>query len=277
MALSARSITARTSGRLATSASASIAGRTRSRASARACPTRRPTSARVSGSSVSLSSPMVTSSHCRRPGARARSSRLRLIAGLRRGAVDLRLHAQVVKGPGGDRYRGRSGVTATSDGPVVIAALPRSEGTDNQPDGKQRRSDMHVVSLSYLPQIKQAARNSGRTLILTRPSQNEAYPGAAIPGPLCASRGCFSRNLEASGQCPQARGAARWPGCPPPRPDMRSAAVLVAGRPPRRGEGGEYDGRTEIVACGVIERSAARDQVQGRVAGRAVNVFRGEF
>src|ERR1035438_6299502 len=68
-----------------------------------------------------------------------------------------------------------------------------------------------------------------------------------------------------------------------PRPDAarswsgRSAAVLVGGCPPCRGEGGEYDGRTEIVACGVIERSAARDQVQGRVAGRAVNIFRGEF
>src|SRR6266567_6913999 len=72
MAFSARSITARTSGRFATSASASKVGRMRSRASAMACPTFRPTSARVSASSVSLSSLTIASSHWHRPRARAR-------------------------------------------------------------------------------------------------------------------------------------------------------------------------------------------------------------
>jgi hypothetical protein len=71
MTFSARSITARTSGRLAASASASTAGRIRSSASVRACPTRRPTSARVSASSVSLSVPTLASSHCAGPIARA--------------------------------------------------------------------------------------------------------------------------------------------------------------------------------------------------------------
>jgi hypothetical protein len=71
MARSARSITARTSGRFATSASASKVGRMRSSASAMACPTFRPTSARVSASSVSLSSLTVASSHWHRLRARA--------------------------------------------------------------------------------------------------------------------------------------------------------------------------------------------------------------
>ncbi len=72
MTVSARSITARTSGRFATSATASKAGRMRSSPSVKACPTRRPASASMSASSVSLSSPTIASSHRQRPPARAR-------------------------------------------------------------------------------------------------------------------------------------------------------------------------------------------------------------
>src|SRR5215471_4806195 len=66
-----------------------------------------------------------------------------LTAGLRRGAVDLRVDAQVIERAGEDRHSGRRGPAARTDIPVIIAALPRGERTDNQPDGKKQRPDVH--------------------------------------------------------------------------------------------------------------------------------------
>ena len=70
IAFSARSISARTSGRFATPATASRAGRIRSRASVMTSPTLRPTSARVSARTVPLPSPTPASSHQQKPMAR---------------------------------------------------------------------------------------------------------------------------------------------------------------------------------------------------------------
>src|SRR5208282_1710751 len=68
----------------------------------------------------------------------------RLLAGLRGGAVDPRVNTRIVEGAREDGYCGRAGPSATADGLVVIAALPGSDGTDDQPYDQKRRSDMHL-------------------------------------------------------------------------------------------------------------------------------------
>jgi hypothetical protein len=78
----------------------------------------------------------------------SRASRVRprsdgLLARLRRGAVDLRVHAQVVKRTGDERHRDRADLGATTDGPVVVTALACGNRADDQPDDNQQRPDAH--------------------------------------------------------------------------------------------------------------------------------------
>ena len=73
-----------------------------------------------------------------------------LTTGLRRGAVNVGIHAQVVERAGQDRHRGCTGLTSVAGGRVIIAALPGGEAADNQPDDKKHRSEVHVASLSMM-------------------------------------------------------------------------------------------------------------------------------
>src|SRR5580700_12055310 len=72
-----------------------------------------------------------------------------VLAGLRDGAIDPRVDAQVVKGTGEDRHHGRAGLGAGADGPAVVAALPGREGADDQPYEEQHRPDAHPTSRGY--------------------------------------------------------------------------------------------------------------------------------
>lgn len=101
---------------------------------------------------------------------------------LRRGALDSRVHAQVVERTGENRHRGRTGPAATADGLVIIAALPGGENANDQPDGKKYRADVHAASSGLSALRNEAASNSGQALIVAR-SRKEAYPGAATPSP----------------------------------------------------------------------------------------------
>jgi RNA polymerase sigma factor (sigma-70 family) len=76
------------------------------------------------------------------------SSEGRLPAGLGRGAVDPRVHAQVVEGTGDDRHRDRADLGAAADRPVVVAALPGRGHADDQPDNEHQRSEPHRRLLS---------------------------------------------------------------------------------------------------------------------------------
>jgi hypothetical protein len=62
-------------------------------------------------------------------------------------AIDIRVHARVVKRTGGDSYRDRT-CPATAEGSTEIAALPGGDTTDDQPDGKEYRSHVHLDLLS---------------------------------------------------------------------------------------------------------------------------------
>jgi hypothetical protein len=73
-----------------------------------------------------------------------------LTTGLRRGAVNVGIHAQVVERSGQDRYRGCTGPAAVAGGSVIIAALPGGEAAHDQPDNKKHRSEVHVASVSLI-------------------------------------------------------------------------------------------------------------------------------
>ena len=108
-----------------------------------------------------------------------------LVARLRRGAVDLRVHAQVVQRPGDDGDRGRAGPAAIAQQLVVVATLPSGEGADDQPNDKNRRSDVHTA-------LRLPGLYPGPVLKLSdRP--------AALPGPLSRLMTALSRNLELDG------------------------------------------------------------------------------
>jgi len=72
-----------------------------------------------------------------------RDSPPKLIAGMPRGAVDVRIYARVIEGAGEDRHSDCT-CPATTDRTLVITALPGGDTADDQPDDKKRRSDMHV-------------------------------------------------------------------------------------------------------------------------------------
>ncbi len=66
-----------------------------------------------------------------------------LIARMRRAAINVRVHACVVERAGQDRYSDRAG-TAAADVIRVIAPLCGGYSSDDQPDGKKCRSEMHL-------------------------------------------------------------------------------------------------------------------------------------
>src|ERR1700728_400091 len=66
----------------------------------------------------------------------------RLTARVRRGAVNMRVQVSVVERACQDRHRGRADAAAVN-GAFVIAALPSRYTTDDQPDDKQNRSNVH--------------------------------------------------------------------------------------------------------------------------------------
>jgi hypothetical protein len=72
------------------------------------------------------------------------------------GAIDIRIHARVVEGTGDDRDRDRT-CPATADRAFVIAPLPGGDTTDDQPDDKQYRSDVHL-DLRSIVRIKSAEK-----------------------------------------------------------------------------------------------------------------------
>ena len=68
---------------------------------------------------------------------------LRLIGGLRHGAVDAGVHARVVERPGKDGHRDRAGPAAVGKWSLVIAALPGRDATNDQPGQEKQRSETH--------------------------------------------------------------------------------------------------------------------------------------
>ena len=67
----------------------------------------------------------------------------RLIAGVPRGAVDVRVHAGVIQRAGQDRHRDGAGAAAIHRS-LEIPALPGGDTPDDQPDDEKQRSDVHL-------------------------------------------------------------------------------------------------------------------------------------
>src|SRR6478672_985384 len=111
------------------------------------------------------------------------------------GAVYVRVNAGVVERTGDDRYRDRT-CPATAYGPVEIAALPGRDAADDQPDGKNHGSEMHLDLLSILWVIYgEAANHDGRPLSWSGITE-EVYPRPAIPSPVRASPMPFPGNWK---------------------------------------------------------------------------------
>src|SRR6516165_10771558 len=67
----------------------------------------------------------------------------RLIARVPHRAVDIRVHARVVEWAGENCHHDRA-CAAAPHGSVEITALPGGDTADDQPDGKNHRSDVHL-------------------------------------------------------------------------------------------------------------------------------------
>lgn len=112
---------------------------------------------------------------------------LSLRAGLRRGAVDVRVHAQVAERAGQDSHRGRAGPGAVSESPVVIAALPGREAADDQPDDKKRRSGcMSLPALSSALKRKEPIRDNDQAIVLASYRAYQVGRWRLFPGKLDA-------------------------------------------------------------------------------------------
>src|SRR6266536_109916 len=109
-----------------------------------------------------------------------------LIAGVACGAVYVRVNAGVVERAGDDRHRDRT-CPATAHGPIEIAALPGGDAADDEPDGKNHGSKVHLDLLSILCVIYGEAVNRDCRPLLWSGTPKEAYPRAAIWSPLRAS------------------------------------------------------------------------------------------
>jgi hypothetical protein len=111
------------------------------------------------------------------------------------GAVDIRIHACVVEGTGDDRHRDRTS-PATADRAFVIAALPGGDTTDDQPDGKKYRSDVHL-DLRSIVWVKsdEKAIAIARPLPLVRIWRGSIPAGGDTESSV-REFNAFSRNLE---------------------------------------------------------------------------------
>jgi hypothetical protein len=98
------------------------------------------------------------------------------------GAIDVRVHSRVIEGAGQDRHRSRS-CPAAVDRSFVIAALPGGEAAYDQPDDKNRRSDVHLGLLSIICVNMKRKPIPDAGLYLPGISR-EAYPYMAILGPV---------------------------------------------------------------------------------------------
>ena len=118
-----------------------------------------------------------------------------LIAGMLHGAIDIRIHARVVEGTGNDRHRDRTG-PATADRAFVIAALPGGDTTDDQPDGKKYRSDVHLDLRSIV-----CLKSDEKAIAMARPLPWSGIWRGSIPAggdneSSAHEFNVFSRNLE---------------------------------------------------------------------------------
>src|SRR5260221_14195152 len=75
------------------------------------------------------------------------------LAGPRRRAGDLRIHAEVVQRAGQNSYENRPCMSAVRCASVVVMALVAGDGADDQPHCEQDRSDFHL-----LPPARRARR-----------------------------------------------------------------------------------------------------------------------
>jgi len=74
-----------------------------------------------------------------------------LIAGLGRGAADVRIHARVVERTGEDRHGDGAGRAAVVDVLFEITPLARGDAADDQPDHEHQRSDVHLCLRQHRP------------------------------------------------------------------------------------------------------------------------------
>lgn len=103
-----------------------------------------------------------------------------LIAGLRRAAANVRVHACVVERTDQDRYSDRA-CTAAADVIRVVAALRGGYTSDDQPGGKKYRSEMHLDLRQQRYSCKQTRRfliTTVNTCTMVRICEG-AYPRAA--------------------------------------------------------------------------------------------------
>ena len=93
-----------------------------------------------------------------------------LISWLRRGAVNVRVRMNVVKGACQNRHRG-GGNAAAVHGAFVIATLSSRDTANDQPDDKQHRSNMHLDL-----RLKKPILPSDRMTVTLVVIREEAYP-----------------------------------------------------------------------------------------------------
>jgi hypothetical protein len=110
------------------------------------------------------------------------------------GAVDIRIYACVVEGTGDDRHRGRT-CPATADRAFVIAALPGGDTTDDQPDDKKYRSDVHL-DLRSIVCIKSDEKAIAIASLYLGPASGGSIPAGGDTESSAREFNVFSRNLE---------------------------------------------------------------------------------
>ena len=186
------------------------------------------------------------------------ASPLNLIAGMPHGAIDIRVHAGIVKRTGSNSYRDRT-CRATAEGSTEIAALPGGDTTDDQPDSKEYRPYVHLDLLS-IRCVKY--RNIERRPVPIAGIHSVRHLGGSLPGRGDFESGAresdaFSRNLEVrlaatvgNGGLPTAAGR---PVSPPPASGRRSARP----RPAVAGQRSPASGRRPAVAARLLPISLA--------------------
>src|SRR5271165_5795287 len=124
-----------------------------------------------------------------------------LRAGLRRGTGDLRVHADIVQGPGQDGHPDRARFGAAGAGIVVVVALGARDGANDQPYDQDYRSDAHYGLRGLCPpwRCESYFLAIGRVQVLAR---RHVGPDAAA--------GCAVRRLACRPALWRCRSAIAW-------------------------------------------------------------------
>lgn len=131
-----------------------------------------------------------------------------LITEMMHAAVDVQVHARIVKGTSEDRHRGGT-CPAAVHGSSVIAALTGSDTADDQPDDNNHRSDVNLDLLSVACVKYGGTANRDCRPFPWSGVSDEAYLWAAIPSAVRANPAPFPENWKLG----RRRRSARWAGC----------------------------------------------------------------